>query len=525
MAYLKPQTPLKDLNSGDYFYPLTTIDQIITGTSRLSAFMSEDSNNHNLLNLSNIGNITGNIILNGTAYISGYANVCKIYNSNNYGSSSSVTFNDLALSNGAACGMIYAATNNPTGGASWCHTWSQSWTNGSNANWVSQIALGTQIGTGMWYRCTSGSIVDRTWRRVLDNTHAAIDSGVKLTSAYSWISIAETSSFTCPDGTAITQPGGANPMVLYAGAASARDCGIFYLSNDNAYIANSSDNAYTFGVFDTDITQNFSTEGNASLCVRSNGAGTFVRSRLGVNGINDSYNLYVNGTSYFTGNLNFADDVGIYGIMGGGNDYWRLTGTGTNDAGVLQLTIGDNATTDYFDIIFSDWSGRDIKAIRFGGSSINAYVPLYGAVWNDYAEFRKSDTQEPGYVIAPAEDGIAYKTSVRMQAGARIISDTFGFAVGECDDAKTPVGLAGRVLAYTYQKRSNYKIGDAVCAAPNGTIDIMTREEIQKYPDRIIGIVNEIPDYEIWKSILTHPNGEQTIKEIEVKDRIWIDIK
>jgi len=64
-----------------------------------------------------------------------------------------------------------------------------------------------------------------------------------------------------------------------------------------------------------------------------------------------------------------------------------------------------------------------------------------------------------------------------------------------------------------------------VCAAPNGTIDIMTREEIQKYPDRIIGIVNEIPDYEIWKSIPTHSNGEQTIKEIEVKDRIWIDIK
>lgn len=28
MAYLKPQTPLKDLNSSDYFYPLTTIDQV-----------------------------------------------------------------------------------------------------------------------------------------------------------------------------------------------------------------------------------------------------------------------------------------------------------------------------------------------------------------------------------------------------------------------------------------------------------------------------------------------------------------
>lgn len=29
MAYLKPQSPLKDFNTGDYIYPLTTADQII----------------------------------------------------------------------------------------------------------------------------------------------------------------------------------------------------------------------------------------------------------------------------------------------------------------------------------------------------------------------------------------------------------------------------------------------------------------------------------------------------------------
>jgi hypothetical protein len=60
------------------------------------------------------------------------------------------------------------------------------------------------------------------------------------------------------------------------------------------------------------------------------------------------------------------------------------------------------------------------------------------------------------------------------------------------------MGVAGRVLAYPYQDRNNYKVGDAVCAAPNGTIDIMTREEIIQYPDRIIGIVDEIPNYERW---------------------------
>ena len=29
MAYLKPQSPLKHTGSSDYFYPLTTADQVI----------------------------------------------------------------------------------------------------------------------------------------------------------------------------------------------------------------------------------------------------------------------------------------------------------------------------------------------------------------------------------------------------------------------------------------------------------------------------------------------------------------
>jgi hypothetical protein len=66
------------------------------------------------------------------------------------------------------------------------------------------------------------------------------------------------------------------------------------------------------------------------------------------------------------------------------------------------------------------------------------------------------------------------------------------------DNAKTPIGVAGRVLVYPYQPRENYKVGDVLCAAPNGTVDIMTREEIRDYPDRIVGIVDEVPDYEIW---------------------------
>ena len=42
----------------------------------------------------------------------------------------------------------------------------------------------------------------------------------------------------------------------------------------------------------------------------------------------------------------------------------------------------------------------------------------------------------------------------------------------------------------------------------------MTREEIINYPDRIIGTVSSIPNYETW--------GENNIK---VNGRIWIRIR
>ena len=217
-----------------------------------------------------------------------------------------------------------------------------------------------------------------------------------------------------------------------------------------------------------------------------------------------------------TGTLNFADDVGIHGIMGGGTDHWGLTGTGTDDAGVLQLTIGDNATEDYFDIIFSDWSGTDIKAIRFGGSSINAYVPLYGAVWNDYAEFRIcKDNFKPGQVVLENGDDTLSITSQRLQRGCSIVSDTFGFAIGETDEAKCPIAVSGRVLAYGYESREEFKkhIGWPVCSGPNGTVSIMTDEEYRNKGYCAIGTISAVPDYEEWGT-----------GKVKVNGRVWIKV-
>ena len=48
-------------------------------------------------------------------------------------------------------------------------------------------------------------------------------------------------------------------------------------------------------------------------------------------------------------------------------------------------------------------------------------------------------------------------------------------------------------------------------------IEIMTREEIQKYPDRIVGTVSCVPKYEEW--------GDGDRGPVKVNGRIWIKVK
>lgn len=138
----------------------------------------------------------------------------------------------------------------------------------------------------------------------------------------------------------------------------------------------------------------------------------------------------------------------------------------------------------------------------------------YGAVWNDYAEYRSTSTVKPGQCVIETGLGDLVQSTKRLQPGANIVSDTFGFAIGETEQTKTPIAVSGRVLAYPYEDRDSYQAGDPVCSGPNGTISKMTREEVREYPDRIIGTVSEIPDYEVW--------GTGNVK---VNNRIWIKVK
>ena len=161
----------------------------------------------------------------------------------------------------------------------------------------------------------------------------------------------------------------------------------------------------------------------------------------------------------------------------------------------------------------------------YGGSTYAAdgivkASKVYNAVWNDYAECRKVETLEPGRCVAETESGTMALTTKRLQPGCKITSDTFGSCMGETVEAKTPIAVAGRVLVYPYKNRKHYHVGDAVCSAPNGTVDVMTRREIKKYPERIVGIVSEIPTYDKWQG-----GAQQGHDDIEVNGRIWVYVR
>ena len=140
---------------------------------------------------------------------------------------------------------------------------------------------------------------------------------------------------------------------------------------------------------------------------------------------------------------------------------------------------------------------------------------LFGAAWNDYAEYRVcQEDYKPGQVVCENGDDTLSIATRRLQPGANVVSDTFGFAIGETELAKCPIAVSGRVLVYTYEPREEFKPGEAVCAGPNGTVSRMTREEIREYPECIIGTVSAVPTYETWG---------QT--DVPVDGRIWIKIK
>ena len=141
---------------------------------------------------------------------------------------------------------------------------------------------------------------------------------------------------------------------------------------------------------------------------------------------------------------------------------------------------------------------------------------VYGAVWNDYAECRESNEFiNAGYVVKENGDDTLSLADGRLIYGCSIVSDTFGFMIGETDKAHTPIAVSGRVLAYPYENREVFRsnIGCFVCSGPNGTVSLMDKEEVWNHPEAIIGQVSAVPDYEYWGN------------NVKVNGRVWIKVR
>lgn len=198
----------------------------------------------------------------------------------------------------------------------------------------------------------------------------------------------------------------------------------------------------------------------------------------------------------------------------------NYTNNGVFDSSVIQIQRKDNGYIPIYSVKINNdvlSAGIDCNTSRFvwcyNGTVIKSLDKkgVWTTAGNDFAEFRLGEEVEAGRVVCENGDGTVSCSHKRLQSGASIVSDTYGSVIGQNKNS-IPLAVAGRVLAYPYEDWWTFEPGDAVCAGPNGTVSKMSRREIRKYPERIIGTVSELPTYEKWN-------------DIPVNGRIWITIK
>ena len=230
-----------------------------------------------------------------------------------------------------------------------------------------------------------------------------------------------------------------------------------------------------------------------------------------------------------TGPITFSGDGAVINTLSSStNKTGCVVNVGLQDTGIFKGN-GDGISTGVngqCNMIIKSWYGVGFAtscynitnpgislSIDTRTGDVNTIGKIYGAVWNDYAECRETTPVDPGYVVYELGDDTLALTTDRMMPACSIVSDTYGFLIGETEKCKTPLAQAGRVLAYPFEDRNSYKPGDAVCSGPNGTVSKMTDDEKMKHPECIIGYISCVPTYETW--------GE---KDTKVDGRVWVRI-
>ena len=183
------------------------------------------------------------------------------------------------------------------------------------------------------------------------------------------------------------------------------------------------------------------------------------------------------------------------------------TTVGVSKIMATPATIATNNDKKYYLLSMNDntvyYHNSNNRGIYVTGNGV-----LTGGAWNDYAEKRTCvDDIIPGSVVCEDGNGKLVLSSQRLQPVPYVVSDTYGMLLGNSEGK--PVAVAGRVLVFV---DCEVQVGDVVCAGENGKATKMTRQEIINYPDRMLGVVSEIPTYDTWN-------------DVEVNNRLWITLK
>lgn len=174
-----------------------------------------------------------------------------------------------------------------------------------------------------------------------------------------------------------------------------------------------------------------------------------------------------------------------------------------------QIKGPSNNTNDVKYYILCQASDGSLTTFNFenAGIYIDSRGIMHGAAWNDYAEKRNCKSGiKPGYVVCEDGNGNVELSSKRLQPCAYVVSDTYGTIIG---DGNIDIAIAGKALVYV---KGVIELGDCMTAGEDGYAVKMTRQEIANYPDRILGVVTEIPTYEKYQ-------------DVDVNGRVWINIK
>ena len=179
---------------------------------------------------------------------------------------------------------------------------------------------------------------------------------------------------------------------------------------------------------------------------------------------------------------------------------------------VKAVPLADKSTAGQFDYTAANPTASN--RLNYNGQFYA--TKIYGAVYNDYAEYRDSISSfEAGRVVSINQDGLFELSKDRLQPVSRVVTNTFGMSIGkDFNNIQNPIAVAGRALVYIDCPISKELIGKPICSGKDGKASVMTREEVIQYPDRMIGVVSSIPKKRYWGT-----------DNIDTKDKVWIEVK